>query len=135
MWKIRQNYPEANEQYVLYNEGNKRLIKKNNIYTYISKLILIKIIAYLVLNLEICFSIIFCSLGLVMGARFGNGCNGGKASRLQLYWKETPAQVFSWESCKIFHNTFFQRTPPVAASEGFSSYTNQPFLFQLLIFW
>ena len=27
LWKIRQHYPEANRQYILYNEGEKRLIK------------------------------------------------------------------------------------------------------------
>ena len=31
--------------------------------------------------------------------------------------KETLAQVFSWEFCKISKNTFFYRTPPVAASK------------------
>ena len=31
--------------------------------------------------------------------------------------KETLAQVFSCEFCEIFKNTFFYRTPPVAASE------------------
>ena len=30
--------------------------------------------------------------------------------------KETPAQVFFCEFCEIFKNTFFYRTPPVAAS-------------------
>ena len=30
--------------------------------------------------------------------------------------KKTRAQVFSWEFCKISKNTFFYRTPPVAAS-------------------
>ena len=29
--------------------------------------------------------------------------------------KETPTQVFSCEYCEIFKNTFFYRTPPVAA--------------------
>ena len=28
---------------------------------------------------------------------------------------ETPTQMFSCEICKIFNNTFFYRTPPVAA--------------------
>ena len=28
----------------------------------------------------------------------------------------TLAQVFSFEFCEIFNNTFFHRTPPVAAS-------------------
>ena len=32
--------------------------------------------------------------------------------------KETLAQVFSYEFCKISKNTFSYRTPPVAASEG-----------------
>ena len=36
---------------------------------------------------------------------------------LQRYQKETPTQVFSWEICEIFKNTFFYRTTPVAASE------------------
>ena len=31
--------------------------------------------------------------------------------------KETPLQVFSCEIYKVFPNTFFHRTPPVAASE------------------
>ena len=31
--------------------------------------------------------------------------------------KETPTQVFFYENCEIFKNTFFNRTPPVAASE------------------
>ena len=31
--------------------------------------------------------------------------------------KESPAQVFSCEICEIFKNTFFYRTPLVAASE------------------
>ena len=31
--------------------------------------------------------------------------------------KETLAQVFSSEFCEIFKNTFFYRTPPVAASD------------------
>ena len=30
--------------------------------------------------------------------------------------KETLAQVFSYEFCKIFKNIFFNRTPSVAAS-------------------
>ena len=38
------------------------------------------------------------------------------ASSLQLYYKETPTQMFSCEFCEIFKNTFFQRTPLVAAS-------------------
>ena len=35
----------------------------------------------------------------------------------QLYCKETPTQVFFCEICQIIKNTFFYRTPPVAASE------------------
>ena len=31
--------------------------------------------------------------------------------------KETLAQVFSCEFCEILKNTFFYRTPPMAASE------------------
>ena len=50
-------------------------IEKNNIYTNISNLTLIKIIIHLVLNLKI-FTSSFS--GLVMGAKFGNRCNGCK---------------------------------------------------------
>ena len=60
-------------------------IDKNNIYTYLSILTLLKIIVCVVLNLEICFSIISSFSEFVMVARFGNGCNGCKASRMQLY--------------------------------------------------
>ena len=46
-----------------------------------------------------------------------------QALGLQLYSKETPTQLFSCGICKIFKNTFFHRTPPVA----FSLYTIVPF--------
>ena len=35
---------------------------------------------------------------------------------LQLDYKETPTQEFSCDICKIIKNTFFHRTPPMAAS-------------------
>ena len=41
-----------------------------------------------------------------------------KSSRpdgLQLYERETPAQMFSCEYCEIFKNSFFYRTPTVVA--------------------
>ena len=34
----------------------------------------------------------------------------------QRYYKETPTQVFSCETCETFKNIFFDRKPPVAAS-------------------
>ena len=37
---------------------------------------------------------------------------------LQLYQKETPTQVFSCEYCEILKNSFFYRTPLVAASSA-----------------
>ena len=36
---------------------------------------------------------------------------------LQLNQKETPAQVFSSEYCKIFKNTYFEKHMRTAASE------------------
>ena len=36
---------------------------------------------------------------------------------MQIYQKETQTQVFFCEYCKIFKNSFFYRTLPVAASE------------------
>ena len=36
---------------------------------------------------------------------------------LQLYYEETPTQVFSCEYSKTFRDTFFYRTTPVAAFE------------------
>ena len=41
---------------------------------------------------------------------------------LQLYSKETPAQVFSWEYCQIFKNNYFEEHLWTAASESFSFY-------------
>ena len=35
---------------------------------------------------------------------------------MQLYLKETPAQVFSCEYCKIFNNTYFEEHLRTAAS-------------------
>ena len=43
--------------------------------------------------------------------------------KIQLYLKETPMQVISCEICEIFKSTFFNRTSPVAASEGFQPAT------------
>ena len=40
---------------------------------------------------------------------------GLQAEDLQLYFKKSPAQVFSYEVCKIFKNNFFYGTPPVTA--------------------
>ena len=42
--------------------------------------------------------------------------------------KETLAQVFSCEFCEIFKNTFFYRTPLVAASKLFFIIPTLPFL-------
>ena len=39
--------------------------------------------------------------------------------------KETLTQVFSCEFCKISKNTFFYRTPPVAASAVFGQYVRK----------
>ena len=36
--------------------------------------------------------------------------------------KDTPTQVFSFEICEIFNNTFFYRTAPMAASEEVSGF-------------
>ena len=43
---------------------------------------------------------------------------------MQLYWKETPTQVFSCKYCKTFMNSFFHRTPLVAASEKYEYRTH-----------
>ena len=37
---------------------------------------------------------------------------------LEFIKKLTPTQVFSYDICKLLKNTFFYRTPPVAASEN-----------------
>ena len=62
-------------------------IDKNSICTYIAKLTSIKIIVYLVLHFEICFSIIFSFSDLLMGAMFlGNvfGKSGNSNSTFTL---------------------------------------------------
>ena len=38
-------------------------------------------------------------------------------SGLQIYSKETPAQIFSCKYCEVLKNTIFHRTPAMAASE------------------
>ena len=38
-----------------------------------------------------------------------------KIADLQLYEKETPTQVFSCEYCEFFKNSFYYKTPPLAA--------------------
>ena len=38
-----------------------------------------------------------------------------QTSRLATLLKKTPTQVFSFEYCGIFKNSFFDKTPPVAA--------------------
>ena len=43
---------------------------------------------------------------------------------LQLYCRETPMQVFSFEYCEIFKNSFFYRTSPVADYTN-GKYTNE----------
>ena len=48
--------------------------------------------------------------------------------------KNTPTQVFSCEICKTFKNTFFDRTPPVAASVKRDSNAGF-YLWNLLNFW
>ena len=48
--------------------------------------------------------------------------------------KNTPTQVFSCEICKTFKNTFFDRTPPVAASVKRDSNAGV-YLWNLLNFW
>ena len=40
-----------------------------------------------------------------------------QAWELQLYKKETLAQVLSFEIYEVFNNTYFYRTPPVAVSD------------------
>ena len=47
-----------------------------------------------------------------------------KNAGLQLYRKETPAQVFSYEFCQIFKNTFIEEHLSTVASESFSFYVS-----------
>ena len=46
------------------------------------------------------------------------------ASGLQLYWKETPTQMFSWQCCEVFKHRYFEEHLWTAASESFSFYVN-----------
>ena len=47
--------------------------------------------------------------------------------------KETLAQVFSCQFCKNFKNTFFYRTPPVAASEVYFSSHQRNIVFESIL--
>ena len=76
------------------------------------------------LPLENSFPEVFCRKGVLRNfakftgkhlcqSLFFNKVAGGACNFIK---KETLAQVFSCEFCKIFKNTFSYRTPPVAAS-------------------
>ena len=54
-------------------------------------------------------------------------------ARASFIKKETLAQVFSSEFCEISKNTFFYRTPPLAASHSFSN-LRCGFVIELLYF-
>ena len=43
-----------------------------------------------------------------------------KVAGLQLYYKEAPAQVFSYEYCEIFRNTYTWKHLSTAAWEGWT---------------
>ena len=45
-----------------------------------------------------------------------------------LDWKETPTQMFSCENRKIFKNSFFKKTPPVAGSDKRTTLSSKHFL-------
>ena len=45
--------------------------------------------------------------------------NVARISKLQLYYKETPAEVYSCEIFGIFKTTYFYRIPPATASVQF----------------
>ena len=62
---------------------------------------------------------------------------------MDMFSKKTPAQVFSSEICEIFKNTFFYRTPLVAASSdawflrrfpAYSVHKSNPTLSKIIIF-
>ena len=46
----------------------------------------------------------------------------GEVHLQQFYLKETPTKVCSCEVCETFKDTFFYRTPPMAASVLFQCY-------------
>ena len=62
-------------------------------------------------------SFLFFTLSLsLLGLVFFYHSFSFQAFRPATLLKETPTQVFSCEICEIFQNTFFYKTPPVAAS-------------------
>ena len=105
-------------------------IEKNNIYTYISNFTLIKIIVHLVLNLEICTSIISSFSGLVMRAKFGNRCNGCKVWHCNVIKKRLQHRCFPVNFAKFLTTHFFNKFLRGLLLKVFSSYINKPsFLF------
>ena len=71
---------------------------------------------------------VFCSQ---MFIKIGVLKNVANWKGLQLFVKETPAQLFSCETEKNFKNIFFYRTPLVAASEIKKIFNFQRFLLWL----
>ena len=105
-------------------------IEKDNIYTYISNLTLINIIVHLVLNFEICTSIISSFSGLVMGAKFGNRCNGCKVQNCHVIKKRLQHRCFPVNFAKFLRTHFFNKLLRGLLLKVFSSYINKPsFLF------
>ena len=62
---------------------------------------------------------VFCEKGVLRNFAKFTGKHLCQSHRRNFIKKETLAQVFSCESCEISKNTFFYRTPLVAASETF----------------
>ena len=54
---------------------------------------------------------------MIFSYNFVAPLNISQHSGLQIYQKETLAQVFSCEFCEISKTTLFNRTPPLAASD------------------
>ena len=119
-----ENYPDGNGQYAFLMKAKK--IEKNNIYTYISNLTLINIIVHLVLNFEICTSIISSFSGLVMGAKFGNRCNGCKVQNCHVIKKRLQHRCFPVNFAKFLRTHFFNKLLRGLLLKVFSSYINKP---------
>ena len=52
----------------------------------------------------------------------------------QLYSKETPTQVFSYEYCKTFKDSFLYRSPPVAVSGHLYYFHRSPIAIEWHVF-
>ena len=69
-----------------------------------------------------------CSVKIALLKNFERFTGKHLPSGLQVYYKETPTQVFSCEYCEIFQNSYFEEHMQTTASDSYKASVNCWFL-------